>query len=666
MKKLLSTTIAAGILATASFGSCALADVTASTLPKFNHADGAKVTQDNLDMNVQVQGGNGALGSVYWDNFNVGKDARVNFEFTNHNQTALNVVDQAGGLSQIYGRLTSSGCEGCGYAGTGKVILLNPNGVLFGDGANVNLNSFTVSTFDGKYNKDDNTLVLDRNGKTSPNGIVVTDGATIYGDKAVNFISDKVNLYKGSQISTNLGKNFNLEDTASMGKVKIVTADGVTFTYYDKGAVKKVSDFKASKDQMNIQVNGSIEAGNIDIRNYSSNSASDINVNDGATLKATKAVSGNDGSIYLTSSNDIIVRGSKLETVNAEGAENAKGGDIELLAGHKIGIASSDIKAVGNITATSQNYDVVVDGSTITTDKDVAIKAKNYASVQKLESKGSSIKGNNVTVDGGIAQVVSSDIDAKGDIKVNGGRVWTHDANLTSAKDITIAASTGDVQSTGTTKTYAKNGKLNITAANDVKGKFDVKDTLTTIKAGKDINVNLANIDNREKGLTAEAEQNVTVATDGTLSISRLVAKKGGKPYTKEEKIPGDNSERSYIYVEHGKFTSEMTDDDYTVTASDTPINGGKDNLRHHIQYGNGQEKILLINPRPAEKADETQQATAQLNINDDQASMLNKLPRQPESIKANNDIKDGRTSFVDVFAAASQIEVVDDDEDEE
>ena len=48
MKKLLSTTIAAGILATASFGSCALADVTASTLPKFNHADGAKVTQDNL------------------------------------------------------------------------------------------------------------------------------------------------------------------------------------------------------------------------------------------------------------------------------------------------------------------------------------------------------------------------------------------------------------------------------------------------------------------------------------------------------------------------------------------------------------------------------------------------------------------------------------------
>ena len=117
-------------------------------------------------MNIQINAGQGGVGTLNWNSYNVGKDASVNYEFTAHNQTALNNVSATGGLSQIYGKITSSGCSGCGYDATGKVILINPNGVLFGDGANVNLNSFTATTFDASFDKNTNKLQLDRNGKT--------------------------------------------------------------------------------------------------------------------------------------------------------------------------------------------------------------------------------------------------------------------------------------------------------------------------------------------------------------------------------------------------------------------------------------------------------------------------------------------------------------------
>ena len=146
MRKLLSAAVALGVLASTSLTPIAYADVAVNALPTLNNAINANVTTSGSNMNVQINAGQGGLGTLNWDTYNVGKDASVNYEFSAHNQTALNKVSATGGLSQIYGKITSSGCHNCGYEGTGKVILLNPNGVLFGNGANVDLNSFTVST----------------------------------------------------------------------------------------------------------------------------------------------------------------------------------------------------------------------------------------------------------------------------------------------------------------------------------------------------------------------------------------------------------------------------------------------------------------------------------------------------------------------------------------
>ena len=665
MKKLLSTTIAVGIFTSMSI-SPVLADVAAGTLPSLNNATNATVTTNKANMNIQINGGQGSVGTLNWNSYNVGKDASVNYEFTAHNQTALNKVSSAGGLSQIYGKITDSGCFNCGYEGTGKIILINPNGVLFGDGANVNVNSFTASTMNGVYDAKNNKLTLTKDANQKDFGIVVLDGAKIHGDKNVTFASKNITTYNGSQISTNTLPNVG---NTAYGKVKLVTADGVTFNYYNNGAVKGISDIKTSADKMTLAVNGDITSGNIDIRNYSTHDGSEVNLK-GATLKATKAINGNDGNIWLTAANKVVVEDSNFKTANAAGAENVAGGDLVILAGKKVSVGSSNVDVVGNVKMTSQGHDIVVDKTKITTPKDVILTAGNISSIQN----GSEVNANNVTLKGTErAQIASSNVKANGDVNLTANNVWFNHSNV-KAKNINAKAEKGWALANASTMEAAK---ITIDAATNVTGDIDVKDSQTNIYAGKDIDVTLKNVGNRNNGLVAEAGQNVKITTPGTLSVSRLVAKNGdmtinadkviaGLPYTSEAKIPGDNSERSYIYVKHGKFTSNTANDSFEVTASDTITADGKFKERHHIQYGDGAEKILLINDRPfVTPVEPTPDPEPQpsISVNDDQAKMLNKIPRQPEVFNNKTNIHDGRTSFVDVFAAASQIEIEDDEE---
>jgi len=468
-------------------------------------------------------------------------------------------------------------------------------------------------------------------------------------------------------------------------------------------------------------MNGDIKSGNIDVRNYSTADASEINLK-GATLKAVKAVKGNDGNIWLTASNKVLVEDSAFETSNAEGAEAVKGGNVQILAGKKVSIGTSNVNAVGNVDITSQGSDVVVDKTNINTAKDVTVSAAKIASVQNA----SRINGKNISVNGADrAQVVTSTLNASNDIEVKsaGSMVWANNAKVYGKNNVNMEATNGTLflENTeiaspektaagnpgfsknvtltahdnitsahleGTTvkahnmkvESTAENIKLNkldyqqfkssgnypvfkaaknvevvsegdlavgawafdagkdlvfestegsvkldvtpeivnaqriyVKAAKDVTtpfGKTDVKNIQTNIKAGNDINVKLRNVSDRNNGLVAEANNNVTITTDGTLSVSKLVAKNGdmtinadkviaGLPYTTEQKLPGDASERSYIEV-GGEFTSNVTNDNYEITASGELTDDGNYNKKHHIQYG-ADEKILLVNKRPVE-----------------------------------------------------------------
>ena len=519
MKRLLISALAVSLFTSMTMPLQAMA-IADNALPQIKDGGIVNGSVGNIEgevngLNVKVNGGRGAVGQFDWKSFDVGKDAHVNFEFTNHNQTALNRVDQTGGMSQIYGKLTNSCGAGCGYAGTSKVILLNPNGVIFGSGANVDLNSFTVSTFKGDYNADQKTLTLTK--EANSGDINVLDGAVIKGDEGVNLIGSNVNLYQGSKISTNLANNFN-NNTAAVGKVKLVTADGVTFNYYGSGSVKDLSDVKVSQDKMTLQVNGEITAGNIDLRNYSTNAESQTNLY-GAKLKAVKAEVGNDGNIWLTATNNVIVGGADITTEN--------GGNVYFQSGRKLTLADSKVNSSGDVDFYSSNYDVVVDNSTVNSQGNVKVDAGGIASVQNGSAIVTSKSGKdigNVVIQSRKerAQVIKSTVNASGNVTVNSDEknVYVQHSTI-NGSDVTFKAQNG--KAVITDNGYMNVGNLNIDTKEDI-NESTLKNTSFVVSNDINLtskeNIKLAGIDKLRavRGtINLKADKNIELVNDGSV-----------------------------------------------------------------------------------------------------------------------------------------------------
>lgn len=75
--------------------------------------------------------------AVNWKTFNVGSQATVDFVQPNASSVAINRIADTNG-SQIYGHLNANG----------QVFLINPYGVVFGQGAQVNVGGLVASTLD--------------------------------------------------------------------------------------------------------------------------------------------------------------------------------------------------------------------------------------------------------------------------------------------------------------------------------------------------------------------------------------------------------------------------------------------------------------------------------------------------------------------------------------
>lgn len=118
----------------------------------------------------QTKGQNRAF--ISWDTFNIGKDATVNIKQYSGADLLVNAV-RGNSMSEIAGKLNA----------TGNVALINPNGVIFMDGAQVNVGGLGV--YATSYSVDDkaNVSILNSGKEGS---IEIQGGATINaGVKAV-------------------------------------------------------------------------------------------------------------------------------------------------------------------------------------------------------------------------------------------------------------------------------------------------------------------------------------------------------------------------------------------------------------------------------------------------------------------------------------------------
>ena len=521
-KKLASALILLSFLGYMPLSSTMAFAIDAGTLPDLNNSINGSVTTDGNRMDVTVQGGAGAVGQFDWNSFNVGKDGHVNFGFTNNSQTSLNRVLASGGLSQIYGKLTNScaGADCSSYMGTGKVILINPNGIMFGAGSTVDLNSFTATTFDLKGAKNikdmtaeelqayKNQINVQANGlpadmvtnaqfvrdgvlKTTDGAAVTLEGSNFNIDKSLGLAGDNVVVYKDSLIKTNLDYNYGggqdpSKHNQSFSNVRIVTGDGVNFTYELNGYIKEHQAVKNNDSTItnNINVeNSSIDSGAVYVENAGAKEGSDINIKK-SVIKGYKLVQGDYGDIIIKGQNDVNVEDTHLETINTYkksnpdvNTYNKNGGRIAITAGNNVNLKNSKVETAfagqsfngstvrgqnaGDISIKAENKDVNIENTNLhakgnlTVDaqngsiaaKDATLRARNYSSqdegAQNLLKKVLLTAKDKITLDNTYSE--SSDYTTLKadniDVKNNSAMHSNKNINMY-GKDTTIADST--------------------------------------------------------------------------------------------------------------------------------------------------------------------------------------------------------------------------------
>ncbi|MBO4296885.1 MAG: filamentous hemagglutinin N-terminal domain-containing protein, partial [Desulfovibrio sp.] len=110
--------------------------VTAGNLPTGAHVVSGSVTIDTNGKTMNIaQGSDKAI--INWDSFSIGKGYAVDINQISSQAAMLARVTGAS-LSEIYGSLTANG----------TFYLVNPNGIVFGSGAVLDINKFIASTLD--------------------------------------------------------------------------------------------------------------------------------------------------------------------------------------------------------------------------------------------------------------------------------------------------------------------------------------------------------------------------------------------------------------------------------------------------------------------------------------------------------------------------------------
>ncbi len=503
-------------------------NIDAGTLPDLNNSINGSVDVDGNQMNVNVIGGKGTVGQFDWNSFNVGKDATVNWVFNANNQTALNRVLAGGGMSYIYGKLTESSGSGCpSCVNTSKVILINPSGILFGNGSQVDLNSFTASTYDIKgakniedllqdpqayadyagtggttgglfniagYNKTvsfvANDNMVDGNGYITADATgtklasIIADGASIKANKSIAMVGNKIDI-NNSDIRTTYTSTPNTSNaTQTRSNVKLVTGDGVNFYYTSAGNIDNnvtttASAPKTSGKEYGININNSeIRTGNflayngvkdngkIDIQNTTiySRKLLGTDVNiGGQDYSATET--GTNGNIQITSKGTTNIENSNIQTTNEDNKPQT------------VDIGYGNLVIEGDEGVTIKNSQIRSADSTKNTDSN-NIKAGNITisssngSVNLIQDEATS---GVASADGkynttGIVAAGNLEINAKDSVNVDGyDKLQAVGYGATKDTNRTITVNAGNV-SFKNTLLNAKNAIINADNKIDVNG----------------------------------------------------------------------------------------------------------------------------------------------------------------------------------------------------
>ena len=429
---------------------------------------GASISTNGANMNIQQTT---AKAVVNWQSFDIGKDAKVNIQQPGADSVMLNRVTGAN-PSQIFGQLNANG----------QVVLVNPNGVLFGKDGSVSATSFTASTLGiSDANFMAGNMQYERNGSTAS---VVNQGSIKTSGGYVALLGASVS--NEGKIETNGGTAY------------LAAAETVKVPLSGSGRIK----LELSPSAINAAV---------------SNSKEGTIVTQGGQVYMQAAA--------LNTAVASIIQSGAVDTTGNQG------GAVHLLAD------GGTIKVDGSITANSTGQDDKGQqrkGGDIVIGRDEetgTLAASTDVSGAVLESKGGFVdtSGHHLTADG--VQVIAKDwlLDPD-DIEINNNGTATN-TNYSQISNATIKTALNKgtaVTIATTTPTYT--GITPPASSTTHEGNVLVSGAIT-----KDANTSL-NGANPDASLTLIADNGLTVnaaitSTSGKLDIN-LTAKgmTNGKP----------------------------------------------------------------------------------------------------------------------------------------
>lgn len=433
--------------------------------------------------------------AINWQSFSIGVGEAVQFVQPDSSSVALNRV-LGPDPSSILGSLSANG----------KVFLLNPNGVLFGRGAQVNVGGLVASTLNmsdgdfmaGRYHfaGNSNAKVLNQGNINAPGGYVALLGAEVGNDGIILARLGTVALAAGSAMTLDVAGDGLLNVTVSQGAVNALVQNG-GLIQADGGQVLLTAMAAGNLLQSAVNNTGVIQAQTIENRNGSIRLLGDMRsgtMNIGGTLDASGTGTGQTGGNITVSGHHVGLFGTDI---NASG--DAGGGTVLIGGGYQ-----GNNPAVQNAAATYMSADSTINadalshgnGGTVVLWSDESTRA--YGSIA---ARGGAQGGN-----GGLIETSGHWLDVA-DIRVDAGAangkggVW-----LLDPADITISAAVTAGIPVGPSALYEPDSGA--TTSN-----LNVANLVTALEAGGGTNVTVTTTNTGVQGLPPSGRGDITIAS---------------------------------------------------------------------------------------------------------------------------------------------------------
>lgn len=456
-------------------------------------AGGASINQGAGSTTITQTSQNAAIN---WQSFNIGQGESVRFIQPNSSSVALNRV-LGPDPSSILGSLLANG----------KVFLINPNGILFGLGAQVNVSGLVASTHNltdndfmaGRYHFAGNSsaTVVNQGSINADGGYVALLGANVSNNGTIVARLGTIALAAGNAMTLDVAGDGLLNVTVNQGAVNALVENG-GLIQADGGQVLLTAKSAGALLQSAVNNTGVIRAQTLENRNGTITLTGDMQsgtMNVGGTLDVSGMSGGQTGGDITVTGHHVGLFGTNI---NASG--DAGGGTV-LIGGGYQGLNP----AVQNAVATYMSADSTITADAVTNGNGGTVVLWSDESTRaygRITARGGALGGNGGLIETSAhwLDVAGISIDASAPSGKNG--MW-----LLDPADITI-----DLGPTvGMPAVPPGNVFAPLTGVNTAV--LAVADLIAALQAGGGTNVTLTTTNTGVQGVPPSGNGDITIAT---------------------------------------------------------------------------------------------------------------------------------------------------------